>query len=140
MESNWSEITLADSLEFVVDNRGKTVPVGESGISLIATNCVSNDNLYPEYINVRYVSQDTYQNWFRSHPKPHDILLTNKGSKNGAICLVPNPVDFCIAQDMVALRANADLIDPLYLFAALRSNLVQNQIKSFLSNCLFAQT
>jgi type I restriction enzyme, S subunit len=56
-------------------------------------------------------------------------LLTNKGSQNGAICLVPDPVDFCIAQDMVALRADPNKIYPLYLFAVLRSRLVQNRIK-----------
>jgi type I restriction enzyme S subunit len=129
MAGEWGEITLADSLEFVVDNRGKTVPPAETGIPLIATNCVSNENLYPEHINVRYVTQDTFDTWFRAHPAPGDILLTNKGSKNGAVCLCPDPVGFCIAQDMVALRAKREVIDPLYLFAALRSSVVQYQIK-----------
>ena len=129
MGSEWREITLADSLEFVVDNRGKTVPPSETGIPLIATNCVSNENLYPEHINVRYVTQDTFDTWFRAHPEPGDILLTNKGSKNGAVCLCPDHVGFCIAQDMVALRAKREAIDPLYLFAALRSSIVQYKIK-----------
>ncbi|MEG0569961.1 MAG: restriction endonuclease subunit S, partial [Erysipelotrichales bacterium] len=40
------------------------------------------------------------------------------------------PVTFCIAQDMVALRAKRDLIYPKFLFAALRSQEVQNQIKN----------
>ena len=82
------------------------------------------------YENLRYVSQETYDNWFRSHPKPGDILLTLKGSQNGAACLVPDPVDFVIAQDMVALRVDEEVIDPLFLFAALRSDAVQTQIKN----------
>ena len=127
---NNEKITLADALEFVVDNRGKTVPTTEKGFPLIATNCISNDNLYPSFLNVRYVSTDTYNNWFRSHPLPDDIIITNKGSQNGAVCFVPNPVTFCIAQDMVALRAKRDLIYPKFLFAALRSQEVQNQIKN----------
>ena len=125
----FDEISLADAVEFVVDNRGKTVPVQETGFPLIATNCVSNENLYPEFNNVRYVSDEIHENWFRAHPLPGDILLTNKGSKNGAICLVPDPVSFCIAQDMVALRAKDGLVYPKYLFAVLRSKLVQNRIK-----------
>jgi type I restriction enzyme S subunit len=129
MDSEFDEIALDDALEFVVDNRGKTVPVCEDGIPLIATNCVSNDDLYPVHSNVRYVSDDIYKNWFRSHPLPNDILLTNKGSKNGAVCLVPDPVDFCIAQDMVALRADPKRIDAAYLFAALRSPQIQYCIK-----------
>src|SRR5690606_4412328 len=46
------------------------------------------------------------------------------------VCLVPDPVGFCIAQDMMALRADESVIDPLYLFAALRSKVVQRRIKS----------
>jgi type I restriction enzyme S subunit len=124
------EISLKDAVEFIVDNRGKTAPTVPKGIALIATNCVNNVDLYPLKLNLRYVSQETYDTWFRAHPVPGDILLTNKGSQNGAICLVPNPVDFCIAQDMVALRADPQKISPLYLFAALRSDLVQRRIKA----------
>jgi len=124
-----NKITLADAVKFVVDNRGRTAPIQADGIPLIATNCISNNNIYPTKDRPRYVSQETYDNWFRSHPQPGDIILTNKGSQNGAVCLVPDPVDFCIAQDMVALRANSEKIDPLYLFAALRSSIVQKRIK-----------
>jgi len=124
------QISLKGALKFVVDNRGKTAPTAESGHKLIATNCVSNRDLYPIYENLRYVSQETYDTWFRAHPLPFDILLTNKGSQNGAVCLVPDPVDFCIAQDMMALRADETKIDPLYLFAALRSASIQSAIKN----------
>jgi len=125
-----NEISLADAVRFVVDNRGKTAPTEKIGIPLIATNCISNAELYPTKERLRYVSDEIYANWFRAHPEPGDIILTNKGSQNGAVCLVPDPVDFCIAQDMVALRADESKIDPLYLFAALRSTLVQNRIKN----------
>ena len=124
------QISLRDAVEFIVDNRGKTAPTEPTGIALIATNCVNNQDLYPRKLNLRFVSNHTYDTWFRSHPKPGDILLTNKGSQNGAICLVPDPVDFCIAQDMVALRADPKKLSPLYLFAALRSDLVQKRIKA----------
>ena len=130
MSSEPSEISLKDAVEFIVDNRGKTAPTADTGIALIATNCVNNNDLYPKKLNVRYVSKNIYETWFRAHPLPGDILLTNKGSQNGAICLVPDPVDFCIAQDMVALRADSKKIYPLYLFAALRSEIVQKRIKA----------
>ncbi|HRK76672.1 MAG TPA: restriction endonuclease subunit S [Streptococcus parasuis] len=123
-------IKLSETTKFIVDNRGKTVPTADTGIPLIATNCIDNRNLYPIYEKLRYVSQDTYDNWFRSHPKPMDIILTLKGSQNGAVNLVPDPVDFCIAQDMVALRVDETQIDNLYLFAALRSEDIQDQIKT----------
>ena len=128
--SKWEKIPLSRTTKFVVDNRGKTAPTDDNGIPLIATNCVNNTNLYPSYENLRYVSQETYDTWFRSHPQPGDILLTLKGSQNGAVCLVPDPVEFVIAQDMVALRIDENIIDPLFLFAALRSPDVQSQIKN----------
>jgi type I restriction enzyme S subunit len=130
MHSTKQEIALSKTTKFVVDNRGRTAPTEKSGIPLIATNCINNNNLYPVYENLRYVSQETYDNWFRSHPEPGDLLLTLKGSQNGAVCLVPDPVDFVIAQDMVALRVDEKVIDPLFLFAALRSDDVQSQIKN----------
>lgn len=130
MSSDVHEISLKDTVEFIVDNRGKTAPTAQEGIALIATNCVNNNHLYPQRLNLRYVSQETYDTWFRAHPRPGDILLTNKGSQNGAVCLVPELVDFCIAQDMVALRANRKKIYPLYLFAALRSDIVQQRMKA----------
>lgn len=130
MRISSDQISLKDAVCFVVDNRGKSAPTAEQGHALIATNCISNDDLYPTYKNVRYVSEETFQNWFRAHPKPGDIILTNKGSQNGAICLVPEVVDFCIAQDMMALRAHPERIDSLYLFAALRSAPIQQAIKN----------
>lgn len=129
-KTNGTTIPLSRTTKFIVDNRGRTAPTAEAGVALIATNCISNGRLYPSYESVRYVSHDTYETWFRAHPKPGDIILTLKGSQNGAVCLVPDPVDFAIAQDMVALRADETVIDPLYLFAALRSHDAQRQIKN----------
>jgi type I restriction enzyme, S subunit len=128
--SRWKKIPLSKTTKFIVDNRGKTAPTASSGIPLIATNCIDNDNLYPKFENIRYISQETYDTWFRSHPEPGDIILTLKGSQNGAVCLVPDPVGFVIAQDMVALRANEEIIDSHFLFAALRSAEIQSEIKN----------
>ena len=94
----FDKIKLSDTTKFIVDNRGKTAPTEETGIALIATNCISNSSLYPTYNNVRYVSQETYDTWFRAHPEPGDIIVTNKGSQNGAICLVPDPFQGHIAR------------------------------------------
>lgn len=122
-----NRVPLTELLSFVVDNRGKTVPTALSGHKLIATNCVTNNALFPVYEKIRYLSEETYQTWFRAHPIPGDILFVNKGTP-GRVCLVPDPVDFCIAQDMIALRADESKIYPKYLFAVLRSREIQQQI------------
>ena len=73
------KVPLTELLSFVVDNRGKTVPTVPSGHKLIATNCVTNNTLFPVYEKIRYLSEETYQTWFRAHPIPGDILFVNKG-------------------------------------------------------------
>ena len=125
MPSN--EVPFTDLIRSIVDNRGRTCPTAPKGIRLIATNCIRNDLLYPTYDKARFVSPETYRSWFRGHPRPGDILFVNKATP-GRVALVPDPVDFCIAQDMVAIRANEARVYPKYLFAVLRSRLVQNRI------------
>ncbi|WP_189222497.1 restriction endonuclease subunit S [Saccharothrix coeruleofusca] len=70
--------------------------------------------------NIRYVDEHTHATWFRAHPKPGDILFVCKGSP-GRVAMVPDPVPYCIAQDMVALRANPVAADAEYLYYRLRS-------------------
>ena len=115
-------------LKKVVDNRGKTCPTLDHGLPLIATNCISNDHLYPQFIKVRYVDDDTYRNWFRGHPEPDDMIFVLKGSP-GRVAWVPDPVNFCFAQDMVAIRADETKIYPKYLLAILRSKTIQYEIE-----------
>ena len=128
----WKEcpkVPLPSVLLTVVDNLGKTVPTAPSGHKLIATNCVRNENLYPVYEKIRYLSEETYRTWFRAHPEPGDIIFVCKGTP-GRVCLVPDPIDFCIAQDMVALRADPKIVYNKYLLAVLRSFQIQEQILS----------
>lgn len=120
--------TFGSLLKNIADNRGKTCPTAESGVPLIATNCINNNYLYPLYDKVRYISEETYNTWFRDHPKPGDMIFVLKGTP-GRVAWVPDPVDFCIAQDMVAIRADERKIYPKYLFAALRSVLIQQEIE-----------
>ena len=98
----------------VVDNRGRTCPTAATGLPLIATNCVSNDLLYPAFEKVRFVNDVTYKTWFRGHPLPGDLLFVTKGTP-GRVCMVPDPVEFCIAQDMVPIRADSKKVYPRYL-------------------------
>lgn len=124
---NFKEYSFRDLLSCIIDNRGRTCPTAEEGTPLIATNCIKNTGLYPVYEKLRYVSDDTYNSWFRGHPQPGDMIFVCKGSP-GRVCWVPDPVSFCIAQDMVAIRADETKVYPKYLFALLRSEAVQSKI------------
>lgn len=118
---------LPEVLTTIIDNRGKTVPVVDSGFPLIATNCIHNELLYPTYEKIRFINDETYTSWFRGHPIPGDVIFVCKGTP-GKVCLVPEPVDFAIAQDMVSLRANPEIIYNKFLLAVLRSDQIQRFI------------
>ena len=70
-----------------------------------------------------------YDSWFRAHPQPGNIIIVNKGTP-GLTNLVSDPVDFCIAQDMVAIRADVRRVYPHYLFAFLRSSAFLQQVEA----------
>ncbi|AKS34789.1 restriction endonuclease subunit S [Mycolicibacterium goodii] len=123
------ERSLLDLVSFIVDNRGRTCPTAETGMPLIATNCVKSAHREPVFENVRYVDGETYLNWFRAHPEPNDVLFVCKGTP-GRVAVVPDPVPFCIAQDMVALRANPATANPRYLYYRLRAADVQSSIEN----------
>lgn len=118
---------LTDLIEFVVDNRGRSCPTVADGFPLIATNCVKDKYLHPVFESVRYVDAVTQSTWFRAHPEPNDILFVCKGSP-GRVALVPDPVSFCIAQDMVALRANQSVVSPRYLYYLLKLSETRRKI------------
>lgn len=123
-------LPITELLLDIVDNRGKTVPIVDSGFPLIATNCIKHNSIYPTFENVRYVDQKTRDTWFRAHPKPNDIIFVNKGTP-GRVCLVPEPVPFCFAQDMMGFRCDPRKIDYQYLFTVLRSDFIQKTIENF---------
>ena len=128
MINNQNYIELENLVELIVDNRGKTVPTVSKGIPLIATNCIKHSSIYPTFENIRYINDDTYNNWFRAHLEPNDILFVNKGTP-GRSCIVPTPINFVAAQDMVGLRFKKEY-HPYYMLAVLRSNEIQQTIKN----------
>ncbi len=120
---------ITDLLSEIIDNRGKTVPTVSNGFPLIATNCIKQSSIYPTFEKVRYVDEMTMKTWFRAHLKPNDILFVNKGTP-GRVCIVPDPVTFCAAQDMMAFRCDENQINYKYLFAVLRSKEIQKIIEN----------
>lgn len=116
----WKTVKLGDCLSKIIDNRGKTpkdlVP---SGHPLLEINAVSKNNKYPLYGEAKkYVDDVVYSTWFRSgHPQYGDILVPTVGTL-GAVAYVDRN-DCCIAQNLIALRANTDLCDSAYIYYVL---------------------
>ena len=132
MSSDVKVLPLGNCLEKIVDNRGKTPPLSdaETPFGLIEINAIVGQNKHPDFGVVRkYVSQDTYKTWFRSgHPIAGDVLFSTVGSiaEVSIICGGSG----CIAQNLVALRANPDVVDPNYLYYSLINPETQNRLRS----------
>jgi len=108
---------LAELLEKIIDNRGKTPPLVETGFELIESSSLVGDRKYPYYNSIsKYVTSHIFNTWFRSgHPQKNDILIATVGANIGSVAIMGENRG-CIAQNLVALRVKINLIDPHYLF------------------------
>ena len=105
------KMKIQDMLEKIIDNRGKTPPVEETGHCLLEINAIATKSKYPDYSVIKkYVDEDTYNTWFRSgHPMPGDVLIPTVGTLD-AIGVMDRD-DCCIAQNMIAFRTNPEICD-----------------------------
>ena len=102
--TDWRKHKLGDTLDFVVDNRGKTPPIQADGYPMVEVNAIYKQGKSPNLQRVtKFVSKETYENWFRDgHPLKGDILIVTVGSA-GYTSYV-NDREFCIAQNLISLR------------------------------------
>ena len=124
----WGVSSLKDVIN-IIDNRGKTPPQepNKTIYPIIDVKALSGDIRVIDYNNcMKYVSKETYENWFRSgHPSQGDILLSTVGSLAELKIFMGNTG--CIAQNVVALRAIN--ISNLYLFELLKK--IKNDLVSY---------
>ena len=123
-----SDIKLGDLIESV-DNRGKTPPLSDkpTDYPIIDVRALSGNSRIIDYTNcTKYVSKETYNNWFRSgHPKKYDILISTVGSL--AEMKIFLGTIGCIAQNVVGFRTKG--ISPLYLYQYL--NYIKNNLIAY---------
>jgi type I restriction enzyme S subunit len=127
----WTTSRIQEVVLKVIDNRGKTPPLSDSGYNLIEVACVRDDKQFLDYEKItKCVSEDTYQTWFRNgHPKVGDTIVPTVGSIGEFAFVRENRG--CIAQNLVALRPSA-VIEPLFLYFQCYSEVVQNNISRIL--------
>ncbi|WP_443636763.1 restriction endonuclease subunit S [Candidatus Njordibacter sp. Uisw_058] len=127
----WITSRIQEVVLKVIDNRGKTPPLSDSGYNLIEVACVRDDKQFLDYEKItKCVSEDTYQTWFRNgHPKVGDTIVPTVGSIGEFAFVRENRG--CIAQNLVALRPSA-VIEPLFLYFQCYSEVVQNNISRIL--------
>ena len=106
----WRKVKLGEVLERVIDNRGKTPPLSKSGHPMIEVFQLSRNRKYPDMGDIKkqkFVSDDVFNKWFRSgHPQKGDILVSTVGTI-AQWNLTPPGSEYCIAQNVVALRSDS---------------------------------
>ena len=124
--TEWKTYKLGDVIDKIIDNRGKSAPIStELYQPIIEINAIGDRT--PNYELVRkWVSQHTYNTWFRSgHPIVGDILIPTVGTIG--IASIMNENRGCIAQNIIALRTN-DKVNNLFLYYFLRSDNIKQQL------------
>ena len=102
--NEWQVRKLNDTLSTIVDNRGKTPPIATAGIPLVETNALGRKTVDYSVIK-KFVTQNTFDSWFRKHLKDKDVLFSTVG-QTGVTSLYSDRVTAAVAQNIVGLRAN----------------------------------
>lgn len=129
----WNSKQLFEVVYKVIDNRGKTPPYSDDGeIELIETASISFVIRHPDYNKIsKFVSRETYENWFRDHPKRNDILISTVGEYSGSSSIL-HIERGTIAQNLIALRIkNAN---PKFVFYWTKSANFRKQLNQVMMN------
>lgn len=112
----WEVGTLKDVVKGI-DNRGKTPPYQDTATQypIIEVNALKGDDRLIDYSAIKkYVSEETFNSWFRGHPKKFDTLIATVGSIGATSMFLIEKGS--IAQNVIALTP----ISSIYLFQYLK--------------------
>jgi len=116
----WEVEKFGETVEKYIDNRGKTPPVVEAGIPLLEVRNMPDDMLTANPDVSKFVTDETYQNWFRSYLEANDILISTVGTI-GKTCIVPKNSKIAIAQNVLGLRFKPSIVDNQFIFYQMKN-------------------
>jgi type I restriction enzyme S subunit len=121
-------LTIEEVTERLIDYRGKTPPKTDSGVRLITAKVIKNGTILPE--PAEYIAADFYDEWMRRGlPEDLDVLITTEAPL-GEVAILRLRERVALAQRVILLRANRSVVDPIYLFYALQSDLARAELNA----------
>lgn len=122
-----SDLVLGESVEVLLDHRGKTprklgADFTVTGVPVVSAMLVSNGML--DLNGVRFVSEETHRKWMPAPTKAGDVLLTSEAPL-GRVAIVPNDEPLVLGQRLFCLRGSKGVLDSRYLFYSLQTKAVQ---------------
>ncbi|MFC4016210.1 restriction endonuclease subunit S [Nonomuraea purpurea] len=120
-----NNLTLGESLELLIDNRGKNPPFTDTGIPVISAKHVKGGKLHLR--EARFVSPETYRSWMPVALMENDVILTSEAPL-GRVALVKDSLPLVLAQRLYGLRGRRGVLDSKFLFYALQTGGLQAQL------------
>ena len=106
--------TIEEVTETLIDYRGKTPPKTSCGVKLITAKIIKDG--FVQNGNLEYISEEIYETWMRRGiPQQWDILITTEAPL-GEVAQLRTTEKVALAQRVVLLRGNPQIIDQQYYF------------------------
>ncbi len=131
----WSTPKIRECLFNIIDNRGKSAPLANTGHPVLEINSISANKMSPDFSKVsKFVSDQTYNTWFRDgHPLKGDILIPTVGSLG--ICSLITGEGGSIAQNLIGLRFTSE-VDSGFAYFFISSPFTVKQISRVVMNAV----
>jgi type I restriction enzyme, S subunit len=132
MQSDTDWMLLDDVVEDIIDRRGVTpLKLGgdfcKSGHRLISARVVKDGRVQLEADEPRYVNSVIYRRWMRTPLRKGDVVMTSEAPL-GELAYLHCDVDWVLGQRLFAIRPDAKKLDGRFLYYALRTSRVRDDI------------
>lgn len=124
---NFNDLVLGDSLELLIDNRGKNPPYAHTGVPVVSGMSVRSGVL--DLSDSKFASTETWQQWMPRRAKGDDVIMTSEAPL-GRVAILRNDDPVLIAQRVFGLRGRAGVLDSRFLYYALQTAPVQAELAS----------
>ena len=125
---DWPELELGEACQFI-DYRGKTPKKTANGVPLITAKNVRDGHINPE--PREFIAEGDYDSWMtRGIPAVGDVLFTTEAPLGNA-AEVTSKERFALAQRLIALSPNRELLMGAFLKDVLLSKQMQERIFAF---------
>lgn len=123
---SWQTETLENSVDALIDYRGKTPKKQEFGIPLITAKIVKKGVIEPPS---EFIAAKDYDKWMvRGKPETGDVVITTEAPLGEVAQLKSQNV--ALAQRIVTLRGKKDFLNNDFLLYLLQSKHIQHQLEA----------
>lgn len=124
-QMGWEIQNINQCMEKIIDYRGKTPQKTDCGIPLITAKLIKNGKILTPN---EFISPYFYDQWMsRGFPEKGDVIFTTEGPL-GEVAQIVTDEKIALAQRVLTLRGNPEVIDNTFLAYELRSKFIEKQL------------